>query len=429
MALEDDSFWEDSEQKGFNFDDDEGGGNQMCGVTLGGTALLLQQVKAGIKQDDSDFVSYAGIHRGPEPDLYKVFSGKALNCILEADCTEISTIKTYTNVDEEVKALRKQVESFWFPSDVKATVRKMMLGLPYTLEFYHSFGCKKELLNAAIALGDGDTILAVVLYLSRSLKKSLLNQLLMNNPVAATHYASYLATRMQTSELTDLLEMLGRSRDASMKHFEIACQNPQRQLQRLRTCVKNHFTSGKDRIILENFIKFLEWQQESGIMGNSVVECLYQACRDHWNEVKGSVTSPLTLSQQQGISDKQFQWTVISARAELQAWHDIESMFVAKSWLGGRKAKASLSMEHIVTELHKHGAPSNVLLMYLQLIDNIEKRLSVARALHCHKAIIDVYVSQRDRQALVSYKATLHPQSEDYFYAENALRTPVKWKN
>lgn len=42
-----------------------------------------------------------------------------------------------------------------------------------------------------------------------------------------------------------------------MKHFEMACQNPQRQLQRLRTCVKNHFTSGKDRIILENFIKFL----------------------------------------------------------------------------------------------------------------------------------------------------------------------------
>lgn len=34
----------------------------MCGMTLGGTALLLQQVKAGIKQDDSDFVSYAGIH-------------------------------------------------------------------------------------------------------------------------------------------------------------------------------------------------------------------------------------------------------------------------------------------------------------------------------------------------------------------------------
>lgn len=64
-----------------------------------------------------------------------------------------------------------------------------------------------------------------------------------------------------------------------------------------------------------------------------MVECLYQACRDHWGEAKGSVTSPLTLSQQQGVSDKQFQWTVISARAELQSWHDIESMFVAKVWL------------------------------------------------------------------------------------------------
>jgi hypothetical protein len=34
-------------------------------------------------------------------------------------------------------------------------------------------------------------------------------------------------------------------------------------------------------------------------------------------------------------------------------------------------------------------------------------------------------VAKRDRQALISYKANLHPQSEDYFYAENSLRVSV----
>jgi hypothetical protein len=35
-------------------------------------------------------------------------------------------------------------------------------------------------------------------------------------------------------------------------------------------------------------------------------------------------------------------------------------------------------------------------------------------------------VAKRDRQALISYKANLHPQSEDYFYAENSLRVSVR---
>jgi ABC-type uncharacterized transport system auxiliary subunit len=39
---------------------------------------------------------------------------------------------------------------------------------------------------------------------------------------------------------------------------------------------------------------------------------------------------------------------------------------------------------------------------------------------------LQVFVAKRDRQALISYKAKLHPQSEEYFYAENCLRVSVK---
>jgi len=39
-------------------------------------------------------------------------------------------------------------------------------------------------------------------------------------------------------------------------------------------------------------------------------------------------------------------------------------------------------------------------------------------------------VQQGDRTVLTNYKAKLQPQSEEYFYAESALRLPhIKWKN
>jgi hypothetical protein len=39
---------------------------------------------------------------------------------------------------------------------------------------------------------------------------------------------------------------------------------------------------------------------------------------------------------------------------------------------------------------------------------------------------LQAFVAKRDRQALISYKANLHPQSEEYFYAENCLRVLVR---
>jgi hypothetical protein len=39
---------------------------------------------------------------------------------------------------------------------------------------------------------------------------------------------------------------------------------------------------------------------------------------------------------------------------------------------------------------------------------------------------LQAFLAKRDRQALISYKANLHPQSEEYFYAENCLRMSVR---
>ena len=47
-------------------------------------------------------------------------------------------------------------------------------------------------------------------------------------------------------------------------------------------------------------------------------------------------------------------------------------------------------MEQVVIQLHSHGAPTDVLVRYLELIDNVDKRVVLAHKLQCHKAVINV---------------------------------------
>nr|CAD7451656.1 unnamed protein product [Timema bartmani] len=143
----------------------------------------------------------------------------------------------------------------------------------------------------------------------------------------------------------------------------------------------------------------LEWQLSMAgtdaelcktLVGQSVLGSLSHACRHHWGEPRGTSGSPLTLSSQQGVSARQFQWTVLNVRASLQAWDDIDGLFITKSWLGGQKVKSVVLMERVVEQLHRHKAPYEVLFKYLGLIDNLDKRMAVARRIKCHKAVIDV---------------------------------------
>ncbi|XP_075228048.1 vacuolar protein sorting 16B [Lycorma delicatula] len=438
-----DSYWfESAAQKNsfFSFDDaEENVGSSMCGVSLEGTVKLFQEMKKDTVEDDSSFQLTDNKKRIP---LCNLISQKSLNKILDFESDSGPDVMNRSSIpaEEEVKILRRQMMDRWVAPDVNDTIIKILLGQPCSLELYKSLENKKSLLTAAVSMGDGDSILIVVLFLLKTLKKGLFNQLLMSNPVAVNHYVNHLATRMQVQEITDILTMLGRTKDASIKQFEMACLNPQRQLNRLNNCLQNHFTvSTSDRQYIEKFIKLLEWQKMAKIpksdddvdeVGLSVVDCLSYACENHWSEAQGSAYSPFVIAQQHGVSDKQFQWTVLLVRGKLKAWEDIENFFITKRWLGGRKLKASVPMEQVVLRLHSLEAPTNILISYLSLIDNIDKRLKIARSIECHKAVIDIFATQRDRISLLNYEARLIPQSEEYIYAKTVLHSPtVKWKN
>ncbi|XP_063225585.1 vacuolar protein sorting-associated protein 16B isoform X2 [Bacillus rossius redtenbacheri] len=447
---EDEDYWHESETKAFNFEEDEFG-SQLCGVSRSGAARLSQQVRAGIGSVATPLstdslagtFSKATVLDDPEVvkrPLHSLISEEALQCILDfAAHRQRPLVARGAGVEEQLRMLRRQVEGRWTPPPVDVTIKKLLLGQPYSLELYRSKASKTDLLDAAVKLGDGNAILAIVLFLVKTLKKSLVYQLLRTRPTAVAQYANYLATRLQVHELADLLQMVGQTKEAAMKQFQLAVkatQNPQLRLRKLRACLNNHFNDPdlKDRIFIDNYIKLIEWQlAEAGtdgelcrsLVGQPVLGSLAHCCRQHWGEPRGSPGSPLTLAQQHGVCDRQFQWTALNVRAAAQAWEDVRGLFITKSWLGSRKLKSAIPAEKVVECLHSYNAPDDVLMTYLEMIDSLEKRMMVARKIKCHKAVID-----RDRQALISYKANLNPQSEDYFYAENALKaSTTKWRN
>ncbi|XP_026293560.1 spermatogenesis-defective protein 39 homolog [Frankliniella occidentalis] len=452
MARQDtegEDFWNSSSIKSFNFDDDEPGGG-LFGVSKSGTARLSQQVRASLPgeeyggNNDSLTGSTSTTSSNTAPPLHTLISEKCLTAIMDADYPDTAygdPVKRVMKPEEEIRMLKRQVQERWDEPPVELTIKHIFLGRPHSLESYRSLSSKRALLDAAINLGDGNAILAVILFLVQTLKKSLLHQILASNPVAATHYARYLATRLQAAELTDLLVMLGKSRDAAMKQYQLcsSTQNVQRQIQKLRSCISSHFVQGDSPLkkLAQNHVALLEWELAVGemdkenLIGKSAVECLAHACRLHWEDPRGSPTNPFALAQLHGINEKQLHWTILSERASQKAWPDIDSVFITKNWIGsGSKLKLAIPIDKVVIQLHSKGAPNDVLSKYLGFVDSYEKRIALAQKIGCHKTVIDSYAALRDRQGIQGYKATLHPGSEEFLHAEGVLRvSTTKWKN
>ena len=103
---------------------------------------------------------------------------------------------------------------------------------------------------------------------------------------------------------------------------------------------------------------------------------------------------------------------------------------MTKGWLGGRKARGSIDVTQVVKLLHNHGATADVLQVFLSLVDPLDEREALAIKLGVHTVVVDVFVLNRDRIKLESYKAKLVPQSREWHYANNALGVSnTKWKN
>ncbi|XP_043288486.1 spermatogenesis-defective protein 39 homolog [Venturia canescens] len=372
-AKDDEDYWNSSDKNSFSFDQNNEVDN-LFGVSKSGTAQLREGISnikvstAYFQQEDT---------RPNLKPLLSIISEQTLNIILTAD-------KIF--LPEEPSVVQPDI-----------TLRRILLGQPFSLEKYKSLVSKTALLDAALASGDGNAILIVILFIGKTLKWPLVERILLERPDSIPVYVRYLATRLQVNEITDLLTAQGRRVDAAITHFDIIIRNTRdasRLVEKLEKCYKTHFIDlpdCKESAFLNNYTKLLRWQMalenrqvdEVFNLNSPVLDCLRYACKDHYNSPMGALASPKMLLKEHDISARQYQKVALKMRASLQEWNDIDNLLLSKSWLGTPKLEASLSIDEILKTLSENQAPLTTIEKFLKYVDSAERRSELARTYNC----------------------------------------------
>lgn len=342
---------------------------------------------------------------------------------------------------------------------VQETVKKIILGQPYTLEVYKSLQDKLSLLDSAIKMHDGNAITAAVLFLRKTVRPGILRDELRTRPKAVDHLSKYLKEHFDYTELTELYRSVGEYEKAAMLQFNqaVKSKDPGVRLTKLKYILRHHFEGypqlSEQTNYLNEYIELLEQQllieeadSKAEIAGKnqvmvahprqaslplcSLIVTLYYCCRYHFGEPENTFTSPLAIRSKFKLSDKQYEWTALSSRAKLKQWRGLEQMFTVKGFFGAVKMKSVIGFKQVVELLHQHGVPEEVLNTYLKLITDTNERLSLATKLKCHNMAIETLVAMKDRQQLNKYRSNLRGTApEQAKITEYLNNSQMRWKN
>ncbi|KXJ73290.1 hypothetical protein RP20_CCG016163 [Aedes albopictus] len=444
MESKDDDYWNDSANKSFNFDEDD-------------VAILELPTGAGNRrslfgEDTASEANFASVQS--ELPLHMIISEADLTSILEDQSRNEMPLLSPKgiSVEEEVKLLRKKLQEFSFVPSAASIVAKLILGKCCSLEMFRSLQEKEALLDEAVACGNGNAILKVVLFLEKTLKKKLLYRLLQTRPEAVNHYVNYMALRLQVTECTDLLTYLGRHHEASLLQFSIyvrSTSNIEFKRQRLKKIYSDYFSQpGANSFyaqLVANYINLLELQvveQHSNnstagsILDRSVLETLYYICGRHkWGDTSHQHCNenPFKLAEAHQVAQSQFEWVALNERAKRQAWMDFDHIFEKKAWLNLTKQKSlniHIPIDRTILRLFALHAPDPVLNNFLAKVEDPQRRLALARRVNARRGIVDALVALKDRPELENFARSLEGGTEERYYADKALKSlNNKWKS
>lgn len=83
--------------------------------------------------------------------------------VLEEQSLDETQIRKGITPDEELRILRRSVRDRIYPPPVQSVIDKLVANKPVALECFRSLQDKESLLDEAIASGNGDAILAVII--------------------------------------------------------------------------------------------------------------------------------------------------------------------------------------------------------------------------------------------------------------------------
>lgn len=374
--------------------------------------------------------------------------------------------------EEEIAQLKKRLETAYSRYNItlapEDTVNKIMLGQPYSIESYRSKEDKLALIDAALGTLDGSSILTTVLHLKNTSKKSIFNQEMQKRPAACRLYISYLKQKYEFNEAIDFLSMLGQVEEAAILKYQdsIRGKNSENKIKKLKNCIQTQFKVEENTLesrivnghlnLLERQVQIeandsnntsnlmlVEFPRARNVIDQSLLTTLFYCCMYHWDATESHQCSPMSMKKMHSLSEHQFLWSVLRGRAKVKHWvlpHELDKLLNNRTLMGaigtftgmgnngGRAVKSSLNVDQVVDMLAVSGAPDSVLAAYITLCDSVDLRLKMATNYKCHQAAIDVYVSQKDREALEKYMREIPQGSAEYVKAEAALKN-CRWKN
>ncbi|XP_059147960.1 spermatogenesis-defective protein 39 homolog [Physella acuta] len=365
-------------------------------------------------------------------------------------------------MQQEIQSLKRSLLSAkkdrWMKLPIEDTLWRIRKGEEFSLEMYKSLEDKLELLDKAIKVHDGNAITAAVLFLKRSVTQQIFRQVIRDRPAAANHYLKYLKSHFDYGEFISTLVMLGRKEEAAMYAFKFSLTTTDIGLKiaKLKECLREHFSNEPalqaDANLVKEYIDLLERQRpieefdasteaagrstlfkdfprKRSLLDMPVVTTLYYCCLYHFDLAENAFASPVALKKRHEISDKQFTWTAISARAKLRQWKDVEALLTTKGWFGGPKMKAIIGFDKVIDILHRNSSPPEVFEKYLSMIDDLEMRLSLAKKVKCNRAVVDTLIALKKRTELEEFSKHLDRYSKDGLYAHDALNSStIRWK-
>ncbi|CAG0880277.1 unnamed protein product, partial [Darwinula stevensoni] len=300
-----------------------------------------------------------------------------------------------SQISQQISFLKKKTEmsySSLLPDDM---LKRMFLGQPHQVEVYKKMSDKVSLLSGAIKSGDGNAVLAALLHLRKTLKKSLFQKLLLEQVVAADHYIEYLKIRYEHQELLDLLAVLDRVEEAAMLKFSLAMSkvDPESRLKALQNAHRTHFLgnpvlSQEASSVLEE-IRLLEQQMpiasfdsarnlskekeqgnglqdQKSVIGSSLLGTICYCVEHHWKMRENHLASPLNVKKTFALKERQFLWPALHGLAKSSLWPEIESLLLAKGFLRRPHLKMPVTLEYLLDILERNGGPERAMALYIQ---------------------------------------------------------------
>ena len=396
MGDEDDSYWNASSARGFSWDDDSD--------TVGLPSASISSMSSSASSAPEDFVSFE-VSSDSSSGRWAERVAEASRQIAAAasmpeptSIQQVVGVRDVKKVEAELATVRAALAALqanrFTPLPPAQTVRAMVVGRPYSLHGYTSFQDKEALLDTALEYGDGDAILTVTMMLKHTLKKSKFYALMASRQEAADRLVAHLVTRLELGEVVELLQALDRSHQAGVAAYRQHSTSPNLEIkvrslkQLLATVFKGHIDSDAvleqinlcERLAPVIASEVAEVDRGAAGLGSaSVLKFLHYLSSHHYSAGENLLHSPQALRKMHKLTDKQFTWVALRARASQGAWADCEALVVGKGWLGGRKARGGVSPGEVVSLLAAARAPLETLTAVLLLVENPEERMALGK--------------------------------------------------